>query len=97
MPAITSDDVKMLKWGFVPARLQGPKVAFANINARCETVATSGAYRGSFHHERCPMPADGYYERLPGTPMVPHHSRLKDGGTFAFARIWDRWDKVSVR
>lgn len=33
----------------------------------------------------------GFYEWAPGKPKVPHHFRLKDGGPFAFAGIWDSW------
>ncbi len=62
VPAITYDDVKMLKRGFVPSWSKEPKVKFSNINARRETVATSNAYRGSFRHKRFLMPADGFYE-----------------------------------
>ena len=93
VPAINFDAVKMLKWGFIPSWSKEPKVNFSNINARCETVATSGAYRGSFRRKRCLMPADGFYEWAPGPPKVPHHFRLKDGGLFAFAGIWDGWGK----
>ncbi len=52
VPAITADAVKVLKWGFVPGWSKEPAVKFSNINARCETVATSNAYRGSFRHKR---------------------------------------------
>jgi putative SOS response-associated peptidase YedK len=91
VPAICADAVKILKWGFVPGWSKEPTVKFSNINARCETVATSSAYRGSFRHKRCLMPADGFYEWALGLPKVPHHFRLKDGGPFAFAGIWDSW------
>src|SRR3954463_14419324 len=91
VPAITVDAVKVLKWGFVPSWSKEPTVKFSNINARCETVATSNAYRGSFRHKRCLMPADGFYEWAEGKPKVPHHFRLMDGGPFAFAGIWDSW------
>ena len=91
VPVITRDAVKVCQWGFVPGWSKEPRVAFSNINARCETVATSNAYRGSFRHKRCLMPADGFYEWKPGKPKTPHHFRLKGGGPFAFAGIWDSW------
>ena len=92
VPAITFDDVKMLRWGFVPSWSKEPKVKFANINARRETVASSNAYRASFRKRRCLLPADGFYEWAPGPPKVPHHFRLGDGGPFAFAGLWERWE-----
>ncbi|QDV36350.1 SOS response-associated peptidase [Tautonia plasticadhaerens] len=79
LPAITSDAVKLLKWGFLPCWSKEPKVSFSNINARRETVATSNAYRGSFRKKRCLVPSDGFYEWAPGTPKRPHHFRLKSG------------------
>jgi putative SOS response-associated peptidase YedK len=91
VPAITLDAVKLLKWGFIPSWSKEPKVKFSNINARCETVATSGAYRGSFRRKRCLLPADGFFEWAVGPPKVPHYFRLKDGGLFAFAGLWDEW------
>jgi len=93
VPAITFDAVKMLKWGFVPAWSKEPKVSFANINARAETVAESNAYRASFRRRRCLMPADGFYEWSPGPPKQPFYFRLNGGGPFAFAGLWDRWEK----
>ncbi len=91
VPVISSDAVKICLWGFVPSWSKEPKVSFSNINARCETVATSSVYRGSFRHTRCLMPGDEFYEWQPGKPKIPHHFRLKTGGLFAFAGIWDSW------
>jgi putative SOS response-associated peptidase YedK len=91
VPAITLDAVKLLTWGFVPSWSKEPKVKFSNINARCETVATSAAYRGSFRRKRCLLPGDGFFEWAVGPPKVPHHFKLKDGGLFAFAGLWDEW------
>jgi putative SOS response-associated peptidase YedK len=32
-----------------------------------------------------------------GQAQIPHHFRLKDGGPFAFAGIWDSWhDKLKT-
>lgn len=83
----------MLRWGLAPSWSKEPKVSFSNINARCETVATSAAYRAAFKSRRCLMPADGFYECLPGPPKVPHLFRLPGGEPFAFAGLWERWHK----
>ncbi|HYD01535.1 MAG TPA: SOS response-associated peptidase [Phycisphaerales bacterium] len=70
-------------WGLVPAwaadKAEPPKVK--PINARCETVATSGMFRGSFRSRRCIVPAAGYYEweAVPGQKTKrPHYLHRAD-------------------
>jgi putative SOS response-associated peptidase YedK len=85
----------LLRWGLVPHWSAEPKVSFSNINARAETVAKSPAFRSAYRSRRCLMPADGFYEWAapPGRAKQPHYFRLGDGGPFAFAALWERWDK----
>src|SRR3954454_14893622 len=49
-------------WGLVPFWAKDPKVGNRMINARAETVATSGAFKHAFKKRRCIIPADGFYE-----------------------------------
>src|SRR5271165_4105227 len=51
-----------LKWGLVPYFTKDPKKARRPINARSETVATSGMFREVFARRRCLVPAPVYYE-----------------------------------
>ena len=51
-----------LHWGLVPSWSKGPDKRFRMINARAETVASRPAFRGPFRHQRCLIPADGFYE-----------------------------------
>ncbi|WP_394255428.1 SOS response-associated peptidase [Pseudoclavibacter helvolus] len=53
-------EFEIAKWGFRPswAKAGGPP----RINARLETVATNGLFRGAFAGSRCIVPMDGYYE-----------------------------------
>ena len=39
--------------------------------------------------------ADGYYEwqKAEGGTKQPYYIRLEGGGPFAFAGLWERWDK----
>ena len=42
------------------------------------------------------MPADGFYEwtrPAAGDAKVPHYFRPPGGGPFAFAGLWERWEK----
>jgi putative SOS response-associated peptidase YedK len=83
--------LSLLKWGLVPHWSESPKASFSNINARSESVARSPAFRAAFKSRRCLMLADGFYEWDAGPPKVPHYFRLKDGGPFAFAALWESW------
>lgn len=79
------------RWGFVPSwTKQKPKSQ--PINARAETVATSGMFRRAFAERRCLVPADGFYEwKGDKPPKQPYLVRLRDHGLFAFAGLCERW------
>lgn len=84
----------MLRWGFIPFWAKDPAIGNRMINARAETVAEKPAYRASFKHKRCVVPADGFYEwQAIGGRKQPHYFRLLDREPFAFAGLWDRWEK----
>jgi SOS response associated peptidase (SRAP) len=51
-----------MKWGLVPYFTKDLKKARKPINARSETVATSGMFREAFARRRCLVPAPAYYE-----------------------------------
>ena len=62
------------------------------INARAETVATSGAFRTPFRRRRCLILADGFYEwKKEGTTKTPMRIGLKSWQPFGFAGLWDEW------
>lgn len=59
VPSFTS-----MWWGYRPHWAQAG--APEPINATVEKVATSRYFRGAFARHRCLVPADGWYEWLPG-------------------------------
>jgi putative SOS response-associated peptidase YedK len=63
------------------------------INARDDSVPTSGLFRNAFKKHRCLVPADGWYEwRDEGGPKKqPYLFEVDGGDLFAFAGIWDPW------
>ena len=68
------------------------------INARAEIVARKPAFREPFRKRRCLVPADGFYEwRRVGRARDPFLLRMRDGHTFAFASVWDRWGRGGGR
>src|SRR5271165_2323089 len=81
-----------LKWGLVPYFTKDPKKARRPINARSETVATSGMFREAFAKRRCLVPAPIYYEwRDDPDGKAPFAVARIDGEPVAFAGIWDTW------
>jgi putative SOS response-associated peptidase YedK len=52
----------LLKWGLLPYFTKDPARARRPINARAETVQTSGMFRSAFAKRRCLVPADAFYE-----------------------------------
>jgi len=81
--------MSMLRWGLLPAWARGPQ-AKPQVNARAETLADKPFFRESFRSRRALVPADGWFEwPRRGADKTPRLFRLKDGGTFAFAGLWD--------
>jgi len=84
---------ELLHWGLVPSWAKSAGLGLKMINARAETVAQRPAYRRSFEHFRCLIPADGFYEwrPAPGGPKQAFHITRADGELFAFAGLWSVW------
>jgi putative SOS response-associated peptidase YedK len=64
------------------------------INARAETLGTSGMFREAFKRRRCLIPADGFYEwkKSPDKKTKqPYFIHFKDDRPFAFGGLWERW------
>jgi len=82
----------MLRWGLLPKWSRDASGAAMMINARSETIAEKPAYREAFRARRCLVPADGFYEwQVRGKTKQPYRISLADGGTFAFAGLWESW------
>ena len=83
-----------LKWGLVPSWAKDPSIGHKLINARGETVAEKPSFRHAFKQQRCLVLADGYYEwKREGKTKQPYYIHLKDHRPFAFAGLWERWEK----
>jgi putative SOS response-associated peptidase YedK len=82
---------ELLRWGLVPYWAKDPKsLGLKLINARSETMLTSGAFRDA---RRCLVLADGFYEweKRPGRPRQPWWVTRADHEPFAFAGLWSSW------
>jgi putative SOS response-associated peptidase YedK len=89
-------ELAMLRWGLIPAWAKDEDIGARLINARGETAAELPSFRAAFRRRRCLVAADGFYEwRKAGKgPKQPFLVELADGRPFAFAGLWERWDKA---
>jgi putative SOS response-associated peptidase YedK len=84
-------EMSSLVWGLIPSWSREPK---GIINARAETLLEKPSFREAFKHRRCLIPADGFYEwKKEANGKQPYYFQLKDGELFAFAGIWEEWEK----
>ena len=84
-----------LRWGLVPSWAKDSSMAARMINARAETVAQKPSFRTAFRKRRCLVPADGFYEwRGAKGAKQPYRILSPDRGLFAFAGLWERWEKA---
>ncbi len=82
------------RWGLIPSWAKDPGIGNRMINARAETVAEKPAFRGAFRRRRCLLPADGFYEwQGRGRGKQPYFIRLHDDRLFAFAGLWESWQR----
>ncbi len=79
------------RWGLVPS--WGTDATRPIINARAETAIGKPTFAEALCKRRCLVPADSYYEwqQLPGRRKQPWNFRLRGGGPFALAGIWEAW------
>lgn len=95
---LKSDDndwtMREMRWWLVPSWADAPDQKYAMYNARSENLTRSRAFREPFRHRRCIVPASGYYEwRTEDGRKVPYYITPADADGFAFAGLWDRWQK----
>jgi putative SOS response-associated peptidase YedK len=81
-------------WGLVPFWAKDTSMGNRLINARAETVATKPSFRNAFKKRRCLIIADGFYEwRSINKRKQPFFFTLPDKRPFAFAGLWEAWNK----
>jgi putative SOS response-associated peptidase YedK len=89
-------ELRLLRWGLVPAWAKDLKVGYRMINAKSESVADSRAYGPLIAKpkHRALLVADGYFEWTkpedPKAPKQPFFFQVDGGELFAFAALWTR-------
>jgi putative SOS response-associated peptidase YedK len=91
----TDRELVMMRWGLIPrfAKSLADYKGISTINAKAETVQTSGMWRTPFARHRCLVPADGFYEwkKLDPKTKQPYAFALASGQPLAFAGLWEAW------
>lgn len=84
---------QFVRWGFVPSWVKDPRAFPLLINARAESMAEKPAFRGSLRHQRCVIPASGYYEWMKGPDgrRQPCYITQADDAPMAFAGLYATW------
>lgn len=84
--------IDFFRWGFIPAWATDDKMSYSLINAQSEKLLVSRMYREAFLHQRCLVPADGFYEwQKVGKQKIPYRIHLKGDKLFAFAGLYSEW------
>ena len=82
----------LLRWGLVPHFTKDLKAARKPINARSETAASSGMFRGALAARRCLVPVDAFYEwKARPDGKQPYAIARRDSAQLAMAGIWEGW------
>jgi putative SOS response-associated peptidase YedK len=93
-PGSANAEAVRLRWGLIPSWADDAKIGYKLINARLETVREKPSFRAAFKHRRCLILADGFFEwQKTAKAKQPYHIRLRDGGPFAFAGLWEKWER----
>ncbi|MBM7602244.1 putative SOS response-associated peptidase YedK [Metabacillus crassostreae] len=83
-----------MRWGLVPPWSKDTKISYKMINARSETIDEKVSFKNPFLRKRCLILSDGFYEwKKNGTEKQPYRFKMKNNLPFAFAGLWERWDK----
>jgi putative SOS response-associated peptidase YedK len=86
--------LEMLRWGLIPSWADDPGIGARMINARSETAGEKPSFRSAFRRRRCLIAADGFYEwKRENGGKQPYYFHMQEGRPFAFAGLWESWDK----
>ncbi len=90
----TPDELSFARWGLLPSWSKEEKTPYSMINARAETITEKPTYKRLIKSKRCLIIADSFYEwKKVSKEKIPYRILMKDESLFAFAGIWDIWEK----
>lgn len=81
-----------MRWGLIPGWWSQAQLPASTINARSEEAATKPMWRSAVRHNRCLVPALGWYEwRVAPEGKVPHFIHAPGLTGLCFAGLWSEW------
>ena len=88
-------EVLSARWGMIPKWVDKPADFKASMfNARSETLSEKASFKRPFKSQRCLVPASGFYEwKKVGGDKQPFYIHREDDAPFAFAGLYDHWQK----
>jgi len=104
LPVVKQDDSKHIQlssWGLIPSWIkneeEAKKIRSQTLNARSETIFEKPSFRTGISHQRCLIPATGFFEWMDfGGKKYPHFIFLKNQPLFCFGGISAVWtDKLT--
>jgi len=82
-------EIEFMLWGLIPHFAKDDHYKYTTINARAETIDQLPTFRHPFHHNRCLVPATGFYEpdkiNFSKQPYPWHYFQMKDKSISSFA------------
>ena len=83
-----------MRWGIIPIWARNSNSPI--INARAESLMEKPTFKKAFLHQRCLIPADGFYEWIKQSkPKQPVRFLMEPEHLFAFAGIWAPTENTS--
>lgn len=84
---------RLARWGLVPGWVKDPREFSLLVNARAETMAEKPSFKTSLKHQRCIVPASGYYEwhTGPDKTKTPYYISMANGQPMALAGLYSTW------
>ena len=87
----------MAKWWFTPSWSPDPSnTKFSMFNAKSETLSQSKAFKGSFRHKRCVIPASSFIEWQTVDGDKTPYEIFNPDKPLLFAGIYDVWGNSLV-
>jgi putative SOS response-associated peptidase YedK len=93
LPTVDGPALVPMRWGLIPSWWKKTtKDVPSTFNARAESVAEKPMFQSAFRHNRCIIPASGYFEwkKMPDGKQ-PYFVSAADGDVLSIAGLRDRW------
>ncbi|TFG56097.1 MAG: SOS response-associated peptidase [Methanomassiliicoccus sp.] len=88
------NSLRWMRWGLIPNWAKGEEFGLKLINVRSESALEKPMFKPLLNHQRCLVPATGFYEwQKQGSRRQPFHIRVRGQEHFAMAGIYDLWTK----